>query len=117
MKGGALTFREGVGLVGVVALVKKKEATVSVARKSTVYLLGLFALHFYPNIPTTIESIMEAGFAFVGTAGHVRARLAAVQDELNPAYFLVFCDQGLLALGDVKAQVEMLAELMPEFAG
>ena len=60
---------------------------------------------------------MEAGVAFVGTPDYVRGQLSAVQDKLNPEYFLVFCDQGLLPLGDVKAQVEMLAELMPEFAG
>ena len=52
---------------------------------------------------------------FVGTPDDVRRQLAAVQEKLNPEYFLVFCDQGLLPLDEVKGQVEMFAELMPEF--
>ena len=115
--GRSLALGESVGLARVVALGKTKEAAMNVARQGTMYLLGLYHSHFYPNIPTTIEPVMDAGLAFVGTPDHVRGQLSAVQDKLNPEYFLVFCDQGLLPLGDVKAQVEMLAELMPEFTG
>ena len=81
------------------------------------YLLGLYHSHFYPNIPTTIEPVIDAGVAFVGTPDDVRRQMAAVQERLNPEYFLVFCDQGLLPLADVKQQVEMFAKLMPEFRG
>ena len=80
-------------------------------------LLGLYHSRFYPNIPTTIEPVIKAEIGFVGTAEDVRVQLAAVQEQLNPEYFLVFCDQGLLPLADVKEQVEALARLIPEFSG
>lgn len=71
--------------------------------------------HFYPNIPTTIEPMIDAGVGFVGTVDDVRRQLAAVQQQLNPEYFLVFCDQGFLPLDEVKRQIELFAKLMPEF--
>jgi alkanesulfonate monooxygenase SsuD/methylene tetrahydromethanopterin reductase-like flavin-dependent oxidoreductase (luciferase family) len=86
-----------------------------IARRGIMYLLGLYHSHFYPNIPTTIEPVIQAGVAFVGTKDDVRRQLAEVRDKLNPEYFLVFSDQGLLPLDEVKRQVELFAELMPEF--
>jgi len=38
-----------------------------------------------------------------------------VREKLNPEYFLVFSDQGLLPLDEVKQQGELFASLMPEF--
>ena len=113
--GRSLEMGESVGLARVVALGKTKDAAIEVARRGIMYLLGLYHSHFYPNIPTTVEPVIDAGIAFVGTPDDVRLQLAAVQEKLNPEYFLVFCDQGLLPLGEVKGQVEMFAELMPEF--
>ena len=113
--GRSLELGESVGLARVVALGKTKEAALAVAQQGVMYLLGLYHSHFYPNIPTTVEPVIDAGIAFVGTPDDVRRQLAAVQEQLHPEYFLVFCDQGLLPLEDVKGQVEMFAELMPEF--
>jgi alkanesulfonate monooxygenase SsuD/methylene tetrahydromethanopterin reductase-like flavin-dependent oxidoreductase (luciferase family) len=115
--GRTLRLGESVGLARIVSLGKSKEAALEVARQGIMYLLGLYHSHFYPNIPTTIEPVVDAGVAFVGAPDDVRRQLAAVREKLNPEYFLVFCDQGLLPLADVKRQVEMFAELMPEFRG
>jgi alkanesulfonate monooxygenase SsuD/methylene tetrahydromethanopterin reductase-like flavin-dependent oxidoreductase (luciferase family) len=115
--GRSLKLGESVGLARIVSLAKNKEAALEIARKGIMYLLGLYHSHFYPNIPTTIEPVVDAGVAFVGTLDDVRRQLATVQEKLNPEYFLVFCDQGLLPLTEVRQQVEMFAKLMPEFRG
>lgn len=107
---------ESVGLARIVAIGDSKDAALDVARRGVMYLLGLYHSHFYPNIPKTIEPVVEAGIAFVGTREDVRRKLAEVRERLNPEYFLVFCDQGLLPLDDVKRQLEQFATLMPEFA-
>jgi alkanesulfonate monooxygenase SsuD/methylene tetrahydromethanopterin reductase-like flavin-dependent oxidoreductase (luciferase family) len=112
-----LKLGESVGLARIVSLGKTKEVALDVARRGIMYLLGLYHSHFYPNIPTTIEPVIDAGVAFVGTPDDVRRQMAAVQERLNSEYFLVFCDQGLLPLAEVKQQVEMFAKLMPEFRG
>ena len=112
-----LQLGESVGLARIISIANTEEAALAIARKGVMYLLGLYHSHFYPNIPTTIEPVVEAGVAFVGTPDDVRRQLAAVQERVNPEYFLVFCDQGLLPLAEVKQQVEMFAKLMPEFRG
>lgn len=112
-----LKLGESVGLARIISLASSKDAALDIARKGIMYLLGLYHSHFYPNIPTTIEPVVDAGVAFVGTPDDVRRQLAAVQEKLNPEYFLVFSDQGLLPLAEVKQQVEMFAKLMPEFMG
>ncbi|MGE0825443.1 MAG: LLM class flavin-dependent oxidoreductase [Candidatus Binatia bacterium] len=113
--GRVLKLGENVGLARVVGLGKTRDAALNVSRQGIMYLLGLYHSHFYPNIPTTIEPVIDAGIAFVGTKEEVRRNLATVQEQLNPEYFLMFCDQGLLPFDQVKEQVEMFAELMPEF--
>jgi alkanesulfonate monooxygenase SsuD/methylene tetrahydromethanopterin reductase-like flavin-dependent oxidoreductase (luciferase family) len=112
-----LKLGESVGLARIVSIANNKGTALEIARKGIMYLLGLYHSHFYPNIPTTIEPVVDAGVAFVGTPEEVRRQLAAVQERLHPEYFLVFCDQGLLPLAEVKQQVELFAKLMPEFRG
>ncbi len=114
--GRVLKRGESVGLARIVAIGKNKDAALDVARRGVMYLLGMYHSHFYPNIPTTIEPVVDAGIAFVGTRDDVRRQLAEVREKLNPEYFLVFCDQGLLPLDEVKQQLELFADLMPEFA-
>ena len=53
--------------------------------------------------------------AFVGTKEEVRGKPMTVREKLNPENSLTFCGKGLLPLEQVKEQVEMFAELMPEF--
>jgi alkanesulfonate monooxygenase SsuD/methylene tetrahydromethanopterin reductase-like flavin-dependent oxidoreductase (luciferase family) len=113
--GRSLRLGESVGLARLVALGKTREAALDVARQGIPHLLALYHSKFYPNIPTTIEPMIDAGVGFVGTVDEVRRQLAAVQQQLNPEYFLVFCDQGFLPLDEVKRQIELFAKLMPEF--
>lgn len=113
--GRTLKLGESLGLARIVSIAENKGAALEIARQGIMYLLGLYHSHFYPNIPTTIEPVVEAGVAFVGTHEEVRRQLAAVQERLHPEYFLVFCDQGLLPLAEVKQQVERFAKLIPEF--
>lgn len=113
--GRSLQLGESVGLARLVALGKTREAALDVARQGIPHLLALYHSKFYPNIPTTVEPMIDAGVGFVGTVDDVRRQLAAVQQQLNPEYFLVFCDQGFLPLDEVKRQIELFAKLMPEF--
>ncbi|MGO9267172.1 MAG: LLM class flavin-dependent oxidoreductase [Candidatus Binataceae bacterium] len=110
-----LRLGESVGLARIISLAATRERAVALAEQGIMGLLALYHSRFYPNIPTRIEPVMKSGIAFVGTPEDVRRQLAAVQAQLDPEYFLVFCDQGLLPLDEVKRQVEMFAELMPEF--
>jgi alkanesulfonate monooxygenase SsuD/methylene tetrahydromethanopterin reductase-like flavin-dependent oxidoreductase (luciferase family) len=111
-----LELGESVGLARIVSIGKTREQAIDTARRGIMYLLGLYHSRFYPNIPTTIEPVIEAGIAFVGTVDDVRRQMAAVKEQLDPEYFLVFCDQGLLPIEDVKDQVEAFAKLIPEFS-
>ena len=71
-----------------------QDAALEIARRGVMYLLGLYHSHFYPNIPKTIEPVVEAGIAFVGTGDDVRRQLAEVRERLNPEYFLVSATRG-----------------------
>jgi alkanesulfonate monooxygenase SsuD/methylene tetrahydromethanopterin reductase-like flavin-dependent oxidoreductase (luciferase family) len=110
-----LRLGENVGLARVVSIGATRERAAALAEQGIMGLLALYHSRFYPNIPTSIEPVIKAGIAFVGTADDVRRQLDAVQSQLDPEYFLVFCDQGLLPLEEVKNQVELFAKLMPEF--
>ncbi len=70
-------------------------------------------------IPDVIEPYIESGTAFVGTVDDVRAhKMSAVQNQMNPEYFLWLCDQGYLPLQEVKKQLELFGrKVMPEFMG
>jgi alkanesulfonate monooxygenase SsuD/methylene tetrahydromethanopterin reductase-like flavin-dependent oxidoreductase (luciferase family) len=113
--GRPLRLGESVGLARIVSLAATRERAIALAEQGIMGLLALYHSRFYPNIPTSVEPVMKAGIAFVGTPDDVRRQLDTVQSRLNPEYFLVFCDQGLLPLDEVKRQVEMFADLMPEF--
>jgi alkanesulfonate monooxygenase SsuD/methylene tetrahydromethanopterin reductase-like flavin-dependent oxidoreductase (luciferase family) len=110
-----LKLGESVGLARIVSLASNREHAIELAEQGIMGLLALYHSRFYPNIPTSLEPVMKAGIAFVGTPDDVRRQLDSVRAQLNPEYFLVFCDQGLLPIGEVRRQVELFAELMPEF--
>jgi alkanesulfonate monooxygenase SsuD/methylene tetrahydromethanopterin reductase-like flavin-dependent oxidoreductase (luciferase family) len=110
-----LRLGESVGLARVISIGPTRERAMALAEQGIMGLLALYHSRFYPNIPTSIEPVMKAGIAFVGTLDDVRRQLDAVRAQLDPEYFLVFCDQGLLPLAEVKNQVELFAKLIPEF--
>ena len=53
-------------------------------------------------IPDVIEPYIETGTAFIGTVDDIRRKMSAVQNKMNPEYFLWPCDQGYLPLYEVK---------------
>jgi alkanesulfonate monooxygenase SsuD/methylene tetrahydromethanopterin reductase-like flavin-dependent oxidoreductase (luciferase family) len=88
------------------------------AHKGSIFLFRQFHAKFYPQIPDTIEPLIEAGIAFVGTVDDVRRQMAAVQEQLNPEWFMVISDQGFMPLYEVKKQMELFGtKVMPEFIG
>jgi alkanesulfonate monooxygenase SsuD/methylene tetrahydromethanopterin reductase-like flavin-dependent oxidoreductase (luciferase family) len=104
-----------VGLARIVSLAATRERAIALAEEGIMGLLALYHSRFYPNIPTSIEPVMKSGIAFVGTPDDVRRQLDEVQTKLDPEYFLVFCDQGLLPIEEVRNQVEMFAALMKDY--
>lgn len=110
-----LRLGESVGLARMVALGQTRDEAMHLARNGLMWVLAQYHAKFNPIIPTTIEPVIDAGVAFVGTVDDVRRQMAAVQEQLNPEYFLVFCDQGLFPLDVVKRQTELFATVMQEF--
>lgn len=109
---------ENIGLARLLYLGETREEALDRARNGSIFLFSRFHAKFYPQIPTTIEPLIEAGIAFVGTADDIRRRMAAVQEKLNPEYFLWICDQGFMPLYEVKKQLELFGtKVMPEFLG
>ena len=88
------------------------------ASSVSVFLFRNFHSKFSPVIPETIEPYIESGTAFVGTVDDIRRQMNAVQEKMNPEYFLWLCDQGYLPLYEVKKQLELFGtKVMPEFMG
>ena len=109
---------ENIGLARLVYLGDSQQEALERAHNGSIFLFRQFHAKFYPQIPTTIEPLIEGGMAFVGTVDDVRRQMAAVQDKMNPEYFLWVCDQGYLPLYEVKKQLELFGtKVMPEFIG
>ncbi len=109
---------QNIGMARMLYLGKTREEALERARNGSIFLFRQFHAKFYKEIPTTIEPLIEGGLAFVGTVDDVRRQMAAVQEKLNPEYFMVISDQGFMPLYEVKEQLEMFGtKIMPEFMG
>ncbi len=109
---------ENIGMARLLYLGDTREEALERARKGSIFLFRQFHAKFYPQIPESIEPLIEAGMAFVGTVDDVRRQMAAVQEKLNPEWFMVISDQGFMPLYEVKKQMELFGtKVMPEFMG
>ncbi len=116
--GRSFPIGQNIGLARLLYLGDTREEALERARKGSIFLFRQFHAKFYPQIPTTIEPLIEAGIAFVGTVDDVRRQMAAVQEQLNPEWFMVISDQGFMPLYEVKKQMELFGtKVMPEFMG
>jgi len=116
--GRSFPLGQNLGLARLLYLGDTREEALERARKGSIFLFRQFHAKFYPQIPTTIEPLIEAGMAFVGTVDDVRRQMAAVQEKLNPEWFMVISDQGFMPLYEVKKQMELFGtKVMPEFMG
>jgi len=114
------TFRlgENIGLTRLVYLGNTREQALERAQNGAIFLFRQFHAKFIPQIPTTIEPFIQAGLAFTGTVEDVRRQMVDVQEQLNPEWFMVLCDQGFSPLHEVKEQLQMFGtKIMPEFIG
>lgn len=116
--GRSFPIGQNIGLARLLYLGDTREEALERARKGSIFLFRQFHAKFYPQIPTTIEPLIEAGIAFVGTVDDVRRQMAAVQEQLNPEWFMIISDQGFMPLYEVKKQMELFGtKVMPEFMG
>lgn len=116
--GRSLRLGQSVGLCRLMYLGDSYQAALETARNGSVFLFRNFHSKFYSVIPDTIEPYIESGTAFVGTVDDIRRQMNAVQEKMNPEYFLWLCDQGYLPLYEVKKQLELFGtKVMPEFMG
>ena len=86
------------------------------ARDGSIFLFRQFHAKFVPEIPATIEPLIEAGVAFVGTVDDIRRQREPVKEKLNPDWFMILSDQGYLPRDAIKEQLEFLGtKIIPEF--
>ena len=116
--GRALELGESIGLARLVYVGKSYAEAKESARNGSIFLFRNFHSKFYPQIPETVEPLIDGGMVFAGTVDDIRRRLAEVQQKLHPEYFLWVCDQGYLPLDEVRRQTELFGtKVMPEFMG
>ena len=113
--GRSLRVGQNVGLARLVYIGKTREEAMQRARDGSIFLFSRFHAKFDKNIPTTVEPLIEAGVAFVGTVDDIRRQMAAVREKLNPDWFMILSDQGFLPLHVMKEQMELFGtKIMPE---
>jgi alkanesulfonate monooxygenase SsuD/methylene tetrahydromethanopterin reductase-like flavin-dependent oxidoreductase (luciferase family) len=116
--GHALRLGQNIGMARLMYLGETREEARQRAQNGAIFLFRQFHAKFIPQIPTTIEPFIDAGLAFTGTVADVRGQMLDVQEQLNPEWFMVLCDQGFMPLHEVKKQIEMFGtKIMPEFMG
>jgi len=116
--GRELELGQSVGLARLLYLGRSYHEAMETARNGSIFLFRNFHSKFYPQIPETIEPLVEGGLVFAGTVDDVRGRMAEVRQKLNPEYFLWVCDQGYLPIDEVERQLELFGtKVMPEFMG
>lgn len=111
------SFRLGqnLGLARLVSIAKTREEALHRARNGSIFLFRQFHAQFAKEIPQSIDPLIEAGVAFVGTVDDVRRQMAAVREKLNPDWFMILSDQGFLPLDVMKEQVELFGtKIIPE---
>jgi alkanesulfonate monooxygenase SsuD/methylene tetrahydromethanopterin reductase-like flavin-dependent oxidoreductase (luciferase family) len=116
--GRSLKLGQSIGLARLMYLGKTYEDAMESARNGSIFLFRNFHSKFYPQIPETVEPLVEAGMVFAGTVDDIRRRLSEVEEKLHPEYFLWVCDQGYLPIDEVKRQLELFGtRVMNEFKG
>jgi alkanesulfonate monooxygenase SsuD/methylene tetrahydromethanopterin reductase-like flavin-dependent oxidoreductase (luciferase family) len=116
--GHSFPLGRNIGLARLIYLGDTREQALERARNGSIFLFRQFHAKFYPQIPETIEPLIEAGMAFVGTVDDVREQMAAVREKLDPEWFMLISDQGFMPLYEVKKQLELFGtKVMPEFMG
>jgi alkanesulfonate monooxygenase SsuD/methylene tetrahydromethanopterin reductase-like flavin-dependent oxidoreductase (luciferase family) len=114
--GRTFDFGQNIGLARLMYLGKSYQDAMESAQNGSIFLFRNFHSKFYPQIPETVEPLVEGGMVFAGTVDDVRRRMAEVQQKLRPEYFLWVCDQGYLPLDEIKRQTELFGtKVMPEF--
>ncbi len=116
--GRSVPLGRSIGLARLIYLGNTRDEAIESARNGSIFLFRQFHAKFESYIPTAIEPLIEAGVAFVGTVDDVRQQMAAVEEKLNPEWFMVLCDQGFMPLHEVKRQIATFAtKIMPAFMG
>lgn len=114
--GRPLRLGENTGLCRMVYLGDNREDALARARHGQMWLFSRFHAKYYPEIPATADGMADLGIAFAGSVEDLRRQMAAVQEKLNPEYFLWICDQGFFSLYEQKQQLELFGtKVMPEF--
>jgi alkanesulfonate monooxygenase SsuD/methylene tetrahydromethanopterin reductase-like flavin-dependent oxidoreductase (luciferase family) len=116
--GRSVPLGRSIGLARMVYLGETREQAMERAHNGSVFLFRQFHSKFEKQIPTTIEPFIEGGLAFTGTPDDVRRRVAEVEEQLDPEWFLIVCDQGFMPIHEIKQQIEMFGtKVMPQFMG
>jgi len=109
-----LRLGQNIGLARLVYIGKTRAEAMQRARDGSIFLFSRFHAKFDKNIPTSIEPLIDAGVAFVGTVDDIRQQLMTVREKFDPDWFMILSDQGFLPLEVMKEQMEMFGKIMPE---
>jgi len=116
--GRSVPLGRSIGLARLIYLGDTREQAMERARNGSIFLFRQFHAKFEEHIPTAVEPLIDAGLAFVGTVDDVRRQMEAVEEKLNPEWFMVICDQGFMPIYEVKKQLELFGtKVMPAFMG
>jgi alkanesulfonate monooxygenase SsuD/methylene tetrahydromethanopterin reductase-like flavin-dependent oxidoreductase (luciferase family) len=111
-----LNLGDSAGTCGFFYIGKDRNQAVDLVNRGSYFVFTNFHSKVDKNIPSKMESVIEAKMAAVGTVDDVRRRLADIQETLNPEYLLWLGDQGYLTLDEQKRELELFAsKIMPEF--
>ena len=105
-----LKLGQNVGLARLVYIGKTREEAMQRARDGAIFLFSQFHAKFAQEIPTTIEPLIEAGIAFVGTVDDIRRQMDNVREKLNPDWFMILSDQGFLPRDEIKEQMDIFGQ-------
>lgn len=114
--GRAERLGQNIGLARLVYIAKTREEALRRVRQGAIFLFSRFHAKFAAEIPTTIEPLIEAGIAFVGTVDDIRRQMETVREKLNPDWFMILSDQGFLPRDEMKEVMGLFGtKIMPEF--
>ena len=108
---------QNIGLARLVYIGKTREQALQRAHDGNIFLFSQFHAKFAPEIPTTVEPLIEAGIAFVGTIDDVKQQMYEVKEKLDPDWFMLLSDQGFLPRDEIKEQMDLFGQtIIQEFS-
>lgn len=114
--GRSLRLGESTGVARLIYFGANYNEALADARRGSIFVFSRFHAKLQPHIPVAVEPLIEAGVVLVGTVDDIRAKIAAIQERVNPEYLVWMSDQGFASLDDMRRRLEIFGtRVMPDF--